>query len=71
MRRRSFKETQELVAARRSDFVAGDASEAVLKASLKALGLDRDEVNFEFWKACVEKMRTHGALLTQREKARG
>jgi hypothetical protein len=43
------------------DFVNGDASEAVLKASLKALGLDRDEINFEFWKAAEAR--------TQRVKA--
>lgn len=60
--RRSHQEIQELVAARRSDYVAGDASEHVLKASLKALGLDRDDINLEFWKAQQEKLRTHGAL---------
>lgn len=61
--RRTHQETQELVAARCADFVAGDANEDVLKASLKALGLDRDEINFECWKAAAlkEKARTHGA----------
>jgi hypothetical protein len=55
--RRSHSETAELVAARVQDFINGDASEDVLKASLKALYLDRDEINFEVWKAKVEKHR--------------
>lgn len=59
--RKSHEETSELIAARVQDFVNGDASEAVLKASLKALGLDRDEINFEFWKAAEAR--------TQRVKA--
>lgn len=55
--RRSHEEIQELVAARVSDFVAGDASEDVLKASLKALGLDAHDINLEVWKARAEKAR--------------
>lgn len=58
--RRSHNETQELVAARVTDYVEGNASEVVLQASLKALGLAADEVKFELWKAQVEKARTHG-----------
>lgn len=54
---RTHEEIREMVAARVSDYVNGDASEDVLKASLKALGLDRDEINYEFWKASVEKLR--------------
>ncbi len=58
--RRSHQETQELVAARVTDYVEGSASEVVLLASLKALGLDESERKFELWKANVEKARTHG-----------
>ena len=67
--RRSYEEVQELAAARVQDYVAGEASEYVLKASLVALGIDRDDVNFLFWKAQTEKLRTHGALLTPKERA--
>ncbi len=69
--RKSHEEQRDLISARVTDFINGDASEAVLKASLKALGLDRDEINYEYWKACTMKMRTHGALLTPKEKAHG
>lgn len=57
MMRRSHQETLELVAARVTDYVEGNASEAVLSASLKALGLDRDEITHEVWKANAEKAR--------------
>lgn len=55
MVRRSHQETQELVAARSADYVNGDASEAVLAASLKALHLSPDEVRYYVWRANVEK----------------
>ncbi len=58
--RRSHSETQELVAARVTDYVEDAVTEAVLIASLKALGLAADEIKFELWKAQVEKARTHG-----------
>jgi hypothetical protein len=59
--RRSHAETQGLIEARVADFVNGDASEDVLKASLKSLYLDADEIALEVWKAKVakEKARTH------------
>jgi hypothetical protein len=61
--RRSHSKTLELIQARVQDFINGDASEDVLKASLKCLYLDRDEIALEVWKAKVlkEKERTHGA----------
>lgn len=62
--RRSHAETQELISARTADFVNGDASEAVLKASLKALNLSPDEVRYYVWRAQVA--RTHAL----KEKAR-
>ena len=55
--RRSHEEIQELVAARRSDFVAGDASKDVFLASLKALGLDSSERNLELYIATQEIAR--------------
>lgn len=55
--RRSHQEVLELIAARSEDYVAGHASEAVLKASLKALGLDADEIRYYAWRADVA--RTH------------
>jgi hypothetical protein len=55
--RRTHAETKELVEARVQDFINGDASEAVLKASLQALYLDQDEIALEVWKAKVEKHR--------------
>lgn len=55
--RRSHAETSELVAARVQDFLDGQASDAVLKASLKALGLDTSEIEFEYWRASQEKAR--------------
>jgi len=62
--RRTHAETKELIEARVQDFINGDASEDVLKASLKCLYLDRDEIALEIWKAKVakheqEKARTH------------
>lgn len=47
----------ELIAARSEDYVAGHATEDVLKASLKALGLDEDDVKMYMWRADVA--RTH------------
>ncbi len=41
--RRSHQETQELVAARRRDFLEGNATEAVFLASLKSLGLNKED----------------------------
>jgi hypothetical protein len=61
--RRSHQEVQELIAARSEDYVNGHASEAVLKASLKALGLDADEIRYHAWRADVA--RTH--LLKEQE----
>lgn len=54
--RRSHHEVAELVEARVADFVNGDSTESVLRASLKALGLDEDDTNLEVHKA---KLRTH------------
>lgn len=62
--RRSHEEVKELTEARVADFVAGDASEVVLRASLKALGLDRSEIDFEFWRALEKKARTQGAKVS-------
>ena len=50
-----------MISARVQDFINGDASEAVLKASLQSLYLDQDEIALEVWKAKVAKERTHGA----------
>ncbi len=58
--RRSHQETSELVAARRSDFVAGDATENVFLASLKSLGLDESERKYELHLALTEKC--HGSI---------
>jgi hypothetical protein len=55
--RRSHADTKELIEARVQDFINGDASEDVLKASLKALYLDRDEIALEVWRAKVERHR--------------
>jgi hypothetical protein len=57
MQRRSHEEVYELIEARKADFINGDASEDVLLASLKALGLDREERRLELWKAQQEKAR--------------
>jgi hypothetical protein len=64
--RRSHSETLELIQARVQDFINGDASEAVLKASLQSLYLDQDEIAVEVWKAKVakEKARTHDVRRT-------
>lgn len=53
--RRSHAETQELVAARVQDFINGDSTEDILRASLKCLYLDKDEIALEVWKAKVAK----------------
>lgn len=55
--RRLYPEIRELVEARAEDFINGHASEDVLKASLKCLHLDREEIALEVWKAKVEKER--------------
>lgn len=65
--RRSHEETLELVAARISDYVAGDASEAVLAASLKALNLDPDEIKFAVFTAQIKKLKAWGALTAPKE----
>ena len=53
--RRTFQETQELVAARIGKFVTGEDSEAVLRASLKAMGLLKDEIE----EACMAAAREY------------
>jgi hypothetical protein len=55
--RRTFQETQELVAARVGGFVAGEISEDVLRASLKALGLLKDEIEERCMEAAREYIR--------------
>lgn len=65
--RRSHSETQEQVAARVEDYVAGDASEAVLKASLKALFLSEDEIKYAVWIANVKKLKRIGGAHSQGE----
>jgi len=55
--RRTFQETQELVAARVTDFVEGAASEEVLRASLKAMGLLKDEIEEVCMTAAREYIR--------------
>lgn len=55
--RRSHSETQELVAARVTDYVEGNASEVVLQASLKALGLDHGEIKYTVWVANLKKLK--------------
>jgi hypothetical protein len=57
MKRRSHEETSELVAARIQDFVERNASELVLRASLKALGLLRDEIDHITTEAWVARGR--------------
>ena len=64
--RRTHAETQELIQARVQDFINGDASEDVLKASLKCLYLDKDEIALEVWKAKVEKHRVEQVRRTPR-----
>ncbi len=64
--RRSHEDIRELVNARVADFLNGDASEYVLLASLKALGLDKDEQKFELWKAKVEKHKQEQVTCRQR-----
>jgi len=60
--RRTYAETRELVEARVQDFINGDSTEDVLRADLKCLYIDADEINLEVWRAKVakEKARTHG-----------
>ena len=55
--RRTFQETQELIAARVTDFVEGASSEEVLRASLKALGLLKDEIEERCMEAAREYIR--------------
>ena len=55
MARRTYEETKELVAARAGSFVNGEISEDVLRASLKALGLLRDEIE----EACMDAAREY------------
>ena len=52
---RSPEETQELVAARVTNYVNGDYTEEVLKASLKILKLTDDEIKYELHKAYLKK----------------
>ena len=55
--RRTFQETQELVAVRIGKFVTGEDSEAVLRASLKAMGLLKDEIEEVCMTAAREYIR--------------
>jgi hypothetical protein len=55
--RRTFQETQELVAARIGKFVTGEDSEEVLRASLKAMGLLKDEIEEHCVMAAREYIR--------------
>lgn len=59
--RRLHRETQELVAARVQDYLEGNSSEVVLLASLKALGLDAGDRDFEVWKANVTRTQRAGS----------
>lgn len=47
-------EVADLVSARRQDYVNGHASEAVYRASLKALGLKREEIELEVEQAAKQ-----------------
>lgn len=53
--RRSHEEITELVQARVADFINGDSTESVLRASLKALGLDEADINLEVFKARTQR----------------
>jgi len=57
MPRRTYQETQELVGAAKQNYIDGAYSEAVLRATLKSLGLPQDEVEWEINKACQEWAR--------------
>ena len=52
--RRSYTEVQELILARRQDYVDGNASEAVYRASLKALGMTPSEIENELDNAAAD-----------------
>lgn len=52
--RRSYTEVQELILARRQDYVDGNASEAVYRASLKALGLSPADIENELDNAAAD-----------------
>ncbi|KAH2388073.1 hypothetical protein KXW64_008347, partial [Aspergillus fumigatus] len=52
--RRSYMEVADLVSARRQDYVNGHASEAVYRASLKALGLSQVDIENELDNAAAE-----------------
>ena len=52
--KKTHSEVQELVKARTQDFVDGNASEEVLRASLKALGLKQDDVDYTVDMATLE-----------------
>lgn len=60
--RRSHQEIEELIAARVTDYVNRDASEDVLLASLKALGVDKEDRKLILWKAQKERLCTHRTL---------
>lgn len=59
MPRRSHEEVSELIEARKADFVNSDTNVLVLRASLRALGLDVDEINFEVSRATAEFVKRH------------
>lgn len=52
--KKTHSEVQELVEARTQDFVDGNASEEVLRASLKALGLKQDDIDHAVDMATLE-----------------
>lgn len=52
--RRSYTEVADLVSARRQDYINGDASEAVYRASLKALGLSQVDIENELDNAAAD-----------------
>lgn len=68
--RRSHHKTCELVQARVADYVNGDSTESVLRASLKALGLDESDTTLEVWKAKNELLRTHHEYLKRKKGLR-
>jgi len=60
--RRSHQEIQERVAARRGEFVSGEVSEIVLRASFKALGLSADEIEYQTMLAAREFIRARRSV---------
>ena len=52
--KRSHTEVQELILARRQDYVDGNASEAMYRASLKALGLSPADIENELDNAAAD-----------------